>query len=177
MKISYQYTFSQFSDNFIAQYYSGGIRVFTRLFMGPTLFIFGILMIGRTRQMLPGLGKNFFWAGGSLLVLSGFFYFLRPALQLLIVRLRKDQLFGENGQKVELTLNTKTDSILIHDSEGESELALEEILYIQHRNDSSWIITNQDQTIPIPRNNLTFGDHDEFISAIENILDINEQKH
>ena len=177
MKISYRYTFSQFTDNFIAQYYSGGIRVFTRLLGGPGLIFIGILIIGYTRQVEVGTGYYVLWGIGLLIALVGIIYFIRPGLQLLFVRSRKDEFLGSNGEAVELTLDPEAQIILIKGPEGESELPLTEILYIQHRAESTWIITNRDHTIPIPRKELTFGDHDVFISAIQEILDVNEQKH
>ena len=177
MKISYRYTFSQFTDNFIAQYYSGGIRVFTRLLGGPILIFIGILIIGYTRQMEVGAGYYVLWVIGLLITLFGLAYFTRPGLQLLFVRSRKDEFLGTDGEEVELTLDPEAQTVLIKGPEGESELPLTEILYIQHRAESTWIITNRDHTIPIPRKELTSGDHDAFISAIEEILDINEQKH
>ncbi len=177
MKITYRYTFSQFTDHFIAQYYSGGIRVFTRLMGRPKITITNPITRGNTRQVEVGFGYYLLWGIGLVIALFGLLYFVRPGLQLLFVRSRKDEFFGTNGEEVELTLDLEEQLILIKGPDGESDLPLTEILYIQHRSESSWIITDRDHTIPIPRHELLSGDHDAFISAIEEILDINEQKH
>jgi hypothetical protein len=38
---------------------------------------------------------------------------------------------------------------------------------MQHRGDSTWILTENDTLIYVPREGLLSGDHDEFVQAIE----------
>jgi hypothetical protein len=177
MKLSYKRTFSQFVENYIASYYSAGIRIFQRLAGGPILIFFGILILTSTHRIQIGFFRVLAWLIGFVIVLYGTFYFLRPAIQLFLVWLRRDQFLGEEGEEIILELDSDQQLITINDPEGQSQLPLTDIRSIQHRADSTWILTTQDQMIYVPRKDLTSGDHDSFIQTITDILDKNEQKY
>lgn len=177
MKLSYRRTFSQFIDTYIFTYYSAGIGVLARLIGGPLMVVFGIVLIGFTRRIQSHVFSLLLWLIGLPAILFGLYYFLRPFINLALVWLRREEFLGAEGALV--TFELVADQNLLHVSEptGDFSLGLEHILYIQHRADSAWIITDQDQFLLLPRHNLVEGDQDEFISAVEQILDAREQKH
>jgi hypothetical protein len=177
MKLSYKRTFSQFVDNYLASYYSAGIRIFQRLAGGPILIFFGILISSFARRIESGFFRAAVWITGLAALLYGAFYLLRPAIQLFLVWLRRDQFLGEEGGEIVLEVDPAEQLLTITDPEGQHQLPFKEIRSIQFRSNSSWILTIQDQLIYIPRGDLTSGDHDAFIQTITDILDKNEQKY
>jgi len=177
MKISYQRTFSQFIDTYLARYYSGAFETLQRLLGGPFLIVLGIIALGYTRRMAPGLGFILVWILGFALVFYGIFYALRPAIQIGLVYLRRRQFLGEEGARVTLTLNAEAQTLHMDSPEGQLEIPLNQIRNIQHRQDSTWIITTQDLLLTVPRQGLLEGEHDPFFATVEAILDENGQKY
>ncbi len=177
MRLSYRRSFSQFIDTYIFTYYSAGIGVIARLLGGPLLVVFGIVLIGFTRRIQSPFYVTLFWILGVPSILFGLFYFLRPFINLALVWLRREDFLGPEGALVTFELQPEANQLQVSEPTGDFSLSLDHILYIQHRADSAWIITDQDQFLLLPRQNLVEGDQDLFIAAIENILDAREQKH
>lgn len=177
MKISYQRTFSQFVDTYIARYYSGAFETLQRLLGGPFLIVLGVIAFGTTRRLSLGIGFTLVWMLGFALVFYGIFYTLRPAIQIGLVYLRRGQFLGEEGARVTLSLDAEAQILLMDSPEGHMDIPLKQIRNIQHRQDSTWIITTQDLLLTVPRQDLLEGEHDPFFAAVEAILDENEQKY
>lgn len=164
-------------DTYIFTYYSAGIGVVARLIGGPLMIVGGIVIISFTRNLQSGFFSVLLWLIGLPGILFGLYYFLRPFINLALVWLRRDQFLGPEGALVTFELLADQNTLKVSEPAGDFTLSLDNILYIQHRADSAWIITDQDQFLLIPRSNLVEGDQDKFISAIEHILDSREQKH
>lgn len=176
MRIEYRRTFSQFVDNYLSKYYSTGTNTFYHLAGGPSLILVGILTVNYTRGISIPFFRGLFWLAGFSAAAYGILYTLLPLINIFLVWLRREDFLGPEGALISLELDTEDQIIKITDPEGNMELAFTEILRIQHRSDSAWIVTKSDQVISIPRENLLSGDHDAFISALEKILEENEQK-
>ena len=176
VELSYRRTFAQFVDSYVFTYYSAGVHVFRRLMGGPFLIFAGIVTLGYTRKIEGLFWASVLWALGVALTVYGLYYFLRPLLHIGLVWLRREEFLGEEGAVISLRLDTEKEVLYMGDQEGEVAFPLTEIRSIQHRADSAWILTQQDQMILVPRENLLSGDSDAFIGAIVEILERNEQK-
>ena len=177
MQISYNRTFNQFIDTYLAVYYSGSLRLLRRVLGGPFLIFIALVWIRFSRNIDGNFLRGFFASLGVLILLYGIYYFLMPLINILLVWLRQDEILGEAGAEITLTLVSEEEKIMVTEPAGSFEISFDDILYIQHRSDSAWIMTQRDQIIYIPRQNLNSGDHDKFINTIEKLLDDKEQKH
>lgn len=178
MRIEYRRTFQQFTDNYIASYYSAGVRPFTRLLGGPALIFLGIAaVILLRRPTTPLFIEILIWFAGGLLALYGLSYTLRPVINIGLVWLRRDEFLSEKNIPIAIELDSENETLLVYDPEGQLKIPLTGIRSIQHRSESTWILTHSDHLIFIPRHDLLAGDHDAFIAALEAILDANEQKY
>jgi len=169
MKVSYQPTFEQFADNYLATYYGGGVQTLRRVAGGPLVMFLGSLIIvmvfDRTASWwwrLPALvaGLYVFWRGLA--------YTLGPLFNVFLVYLRREQLFGAQAPATSLTLRGQ--SLHVEQGGEKVRLPVEHIQSVQHRAESTWLLTHSDQMLYIPREGLQSGDHDKFVARIEEIL-------
>ncbi len=165
MKISYRPTFAQFSDNYLATYYSGGVKTLQRVAGGPALMLLGVLLIVlvfdrvdswllRAPTILVGLAITFY----------GLSYALGPLFNVFLVSLRKDRLFDEKALTV---LELQAANLHVDQSGEKVKMPLSQIKSVQHRKESTWILTQGDTLIYVPREGLLSGDHDRFVLALE----------
>ncbi len=165
-KISYHPTFSQFADNYLATYYSGGVKTLQRVAGGPALIVTGMLAIIFAFDRLHSwLLRAPTIVAGLAIALYGLSYTLGPLFNVFLVWLRRDRLF-QNEQAL-TTLELEGEHLKINQSGEEVKMPLSKIKSMQHRGDSTWILTDNDTLIYVPREGLVSGDHDEFVQAIE----------
>lgn len=166
MKLSYRPTFEQFSDNYLATYYSGGVSTLRRIAGGPALMLAGVLLIV---FVFDRTGSWLLRAPAVLAGLAIFFYGLSyavgPLFNVFLVSLRKEQLFGD--QKSPTTLELQAQDLHVDENGELLKLPLTKIKSVQHRKESTWILTHGDTLIYVPRQGLLSGDHDKFIQALE----------
>jgi hypothetical protein len=166
MQLSYRPTFAQFADNYLATYYSGGVKTLQRIAGGPALMLAGTLAIVFAFDRLHSwLLRAPAIVAGAAIALYGLSYTLGPLFNVFLVWLRRDQLF-ENEQAL-TTLELEGETLRINQSGEEVTMPLNKIKSMQHRGDSTWILTENDTLIYVPREGLISGDHDEFVQAIE----------
>lgn len=175
MRIEYRRTFSLFVDDYISKYYSTGARTFSHLAGGPTLIFFGIIGGLLARRISSDGVREFSIVAAGAAIIYGAYYIVRPLLNIFLVWLRKDEFLGPEGALVSLELDPGKQTIQIVDQGETMHLNLVDILRIQHRSASAWILTKTNQVISIPRHDLIAGDLDDFIKAVETILEENEQ--
>ena len=169
MKVSYRPTFAQFADNYLATYYSGGVQTLRRVAGGPLVMFLGTLIMVLTFDRTPAwflrllaalLGLYVFWRGLA--------FTLGPLFNVFLVYLRREQLFGAHTPLTTLQLRGKSLSI---EQNGEAaRIPVNHIQSIQHRADSTWLLTYSDQMLYIPRQGLESGDHDRFVARLEALL-------
>jgi hypothetical protein len=169
MKIQFQRTYAEFSENYLATHYSGGVNSLTRLLGGPAIMVGSALLFVFLNPRI----ENAFFRGLILVltiiaVLFGLFRTLAPLLNLFLVWLRRDSLFSNNQSQVEIELDREV--LNITEGEESYELDVHKILSIQHRTASTWLLTEGDVLISIPREGVTMGDHEALIAALEEIL-------
>lgn len=175
MRVSYRPTFSQFSDNYLSTHYSGGVQTLRRLAGGPLLILLGAVAMIAARAWLPSSLLRFpLVLVGFLVALAGALYAFQPLLNVFLVWLRRDELFGEGQKPTKIEL--KRGILLVSEGEEELKLPLEQIKSIQHRSDSSWILTQGDYLISVPRQGLLEGEHDAFIEALETAIAPEEEE-
>lgn len=164
-KLSYRPTFSQFVDNYLATYYSGGVQTFRRVASGPALALLGSLTIILAFQRLNSwLLRGPIILVGLVLALYGLFYTLGPLFNVFLVWLRRKQLFNEKSLT---TMELEMDHLSINQNGDKINLPFAKIKSVQHRAASTWILTHSDTLIYIPREGLQSGNHDQFIQALE----------
>jgi hypothetical protein len=169
MKISYQPTYQQFADNYLATYYSGGVQTLRRVAGGPLVMFLGtlviILVFDRTASWwlrLPALllGLYIFWRGLS--------YALGPLFNVFLVWLRREQLYAEGAPAT--TLELRGSNLHVEQNGEQVRVPVKHIQSIQHRAESTWLLTFSDQMLYIPRAGLLSGDHDRFVARLEELL-------
>lgn len=166
MKLSYRPTFEQFSDNYLATYYSGGVSTLRRIAGGPVFMLAGVLLIV---FVFDRVDSWLLRAPTVLIGLAIFFYGLSyaagPLFNVFLVSLRKEQLFG--NEKSLTTLELLADDLHVDENGEQVKLPLSKIKSVQHRKESTWILTHGDTLIYIPREGLISGEHDKFVQALE----------
>lgn len=176
MKISYQPTFHQFADNYLATYYSGGVQTVRRAAGGPLVMFLGSLIIvvvfdrtGSWWLRLPAvlLGLYVFWRGLA--------YTLGPLFNVFLVYLRREQLFGAGAPPTSMSL--RGSNLHIEQGGEKVRMPVSHIQSIQYRAESTWLLTHSDQMLYIPREGLDAGDHDAFVARIQKILTPEEGAH
>ena len=174
MKVSYRPTFDQFADNYLSTYYSGGVRVLQRTAGGPALIVIGAM------AMVWASGQVSFWLlrypsliFGLLVALYGLSYTLRPLFNLLLVWLRRKELFA--GKAAITTLEIKGKFLHVNQGKDQVKLPLDQILTVQHRSTSTWILTASDNLVYLPREGLLSGQHDKFVQALEEKMVVEEE--
>jgi hypothetical protein len=166
MKVSYRPTFAQFADNYLATYYSGGVKTLQRIAGGPALMLAGTLAIVFAFDRLHSwLLRAPAIVAGLAVAAYGLSYTLGPLFNVFLVWLRRDKLFENEGALT--TLELEGEHLRINQSGEEVKMPLSKIKSMQHRGDSTWILTENDTLIYVPREGLLSGDHDEFVQAIE----------
>ena len=173
MKVSYRPTLDQFADNYLSTYYSGGVRVLQRAAGGPALIIAGALsMMWFSREVEFWLLQVPLLLLGLLVALYGLYLTLRPLLNLLLVWLRRKQLF--ESEDAITTLELKGGFLHVTQGKERVKLPLDQIQSVQHRSTSTWILTRSDNLVYIPRQGLLSGSHDEFVGALEEKMQVGE---
>lgn len=166
MRVAYRPTFSQFVDNYLATHYSGGVRTLSRLAGGPSLLLGGALVIVAARAWIGSVVLSVLVSVlGVLLLLGGALYTFQPLFNIFLVWLRRDELFGEGREATVIEL--RRGNLFVKENGEKVKLPLEQIQSIQHRAESTWILTQGDYLIAVPRHGLLEGDHDGFVAALE----------
>ncbi len=168
MQISFQRTFAQFSEDYLATHYSGGVSSLGRLAGGPLLIVIGTLIANASRaQFESAFALTLAFAISISFILWGAIQTLKPLFNLFLVWLRREAMFSGENAKVEMEI---TGEILkITEGKENIELPIDQIKSIQHRSQSTWILTEGDYLIAIPREGIRRGNHEDFISALEEI--------
>lgn len=168
MKVSYKPTFEQFSDNYLATYYSGGVKTLQRVAGGPLVMFLGTMIVVLTFERTA-----FWWLRVPAVLLSayvfwrGLSYTLGPLFNVFLVWLRRSQLYGE-GATTELEL--RGEKLYIEQNGEQVSIPVKHIQSIQHRAESTWLLTFSDQMLYVPREGLLSGDHDKFVAKLEEAL-------
>jgi len=175
MRVSYLPTYSQFVENYIATHYSSGVGTFRRLAGGPSAILAGALLtIIAFSRLSPGFFRVVFIIVGSLTIVAGIYFSLRPLINIFLVRLRREELFGSDiGPTI---IELKDVHLRITENQEILELPIDQIKSIQHRAESTWILTQGDYLLFVPREGLIEGDHDSFISSLEKALEPDEEE-
>jgi len=175
MRVSYRPNYSQFVENYLATHYSGGVGTLRRLAGGPLGIIAGaLLIIAALSRLSTGFFRGFLVVAGSLLILAGLFYAVQPLINVFLVRLRREELFGDEIGPT--TIELIDNQLHITENQEKLKLPIDQIKSIQHRAESTWIITHGDYLLFVPRSGLIEGDHDSFVSALEALLEPEEEE-
>lgn len=174
MKVTYKPTFQQFSDNYLATYYTGGVKTLQRIAGGPLVMFAAVMLpvltFDRTAfwwLRVPALllGIYIFWRGLS--------FTLGPLFNVFLVWLRREQLYGKKAQATSLEL--RGEKLYVEQNGEQVSFPVKHIQSIQHRADSTWLLTYSDQMLYIPRFDLASGDHDKFVAKLEELLAPDEE--
>lgn len=173
MKVSYKPTFEQFSDNYLATYYSGGVKTLQRVAGGPLVMFLATLI-----PVLAFERTTFWWLripavlAGIYIFWRGLSYTLGPLFNVFLVWLRREQLYG----KAALTmLELRGEKLHIEQNGEQVSFPVKHIQSIQHRAESTWLLTFSDQMLYVPRFDLLSGDHDKFVAKLEGLLTPQEE--
>ncbi|KAA3648325.1 MAG: hypothetical protein DWQ07_04850 [Chloroflexi bacterium] len=173
MRIQYRRTFSQFIDTYLSTYY--GQNALVRILGGPTLIVAGgIMLVFSGREEYGWLLRGALILVGGIILVRGLMIMLRPLLNVFLVWLRRDEFLGEENAKT--TIELHEDRVTVSDADGDIEMPLENILTVSHRTDGAWIVTNSDNIIYVPREDLLEGDHDKFVEALEIAITPDEEE-
>jgi hypothetical protein len=174
MRVSYRPSYAQFAENYLATHYSGGVGTLQRIAGGPSTILAGALLaFALAPRIASGFFRGLFILIGILLILAGLFYTFQPLINLFLVRLRREQLFGENVGATIIELSDQ--SLIVTEGEETLKLPIDQIKSIQHRAESTWLLTHGDYLIFVPREGLLEGDHDSFITELEKLLEPDEE--
>ncbi len=175
MRISFQRTFAQFTENYLATHYSGGISSLGRFAGGPIIIVSGaIIMVLANANFQPGFFRFFSITVATVFIGYGFLRTIQPVFNLFLVWLRRESLFSKENAFVVMEIS---DNFLkVTEGIEEVELQFDQIKSVQHRTESTWILTEGDYLISIPRTGITSGDHEKFVAALEEILFVEEDE-
>ena len=174
MRVSYRPSYAQFAENYLATHYSGGVGTLRRIAGGPITILTGALLaFALSQRIASGFFRGLFILIGILLILAGLFYTFQPLINLYLVRLRREQLFGESMGPTIIELSKQ--ELIVTEGEETLKLPIDQIKSIQHRAESTWLLTHGDYLIFVPRDGLLEGDHDKFIAALEKLLEPEEE--
>ena len=175
MRISYRPSYAQFAENYLATHYSGGVGTLRRIAGGPlTILVGALLAFAASSRLTPGFFRGFVVFIGILLILAGIFYTFQPLFNLFLVRLRREQLFAESMGPTIIELSGE--ELIVTEGSEKLKLPLDQIKSIQHRADSTWLLTEGDYLIYVPRDDLLEGEHDSFIASLEKMLEPEEEE-
>jgi hypothetical protein len=99
---------------------------------------------------------------------------LRPWFEIFLVWLRRDEFLGEEGAHI--TVELFDDKLRVSEDKDTFDVPLENVLHVQRRAASTWIVTQPDNLLFIPNENLLSGDHDAFVDALEELLAEDEEE-
>lgn len=166
MRIEFRRTFSQFADYYLASYFGAAGKTFIHLLGGPALIATGIFLriYARSADIWDVLlfVINLI---AVIIILYGVFYIFRPVINLFFVWLRREQFLGPADAVMSLEL--LDDNLRVHEGADPFELPLDQILAVQRRANSAWIITKTDNLIYFPLEDLLSGDADTFLDALD----------
>jgi len=166
MRISYRRTFALFVDNYLATYFGTPGQTFLRILGGPLLIVLAALLAIYTRSAgAAGWVKLLLNLAAVAMFLYGLVYMLRPGLNLLLVWLRREQVLGPEDAPVSISL--AADHLQVDDGREPFDVPLEQVLAVQRRARSAWIITKTDNLLYFPFEDLLEGDPDAFLEALE----------
>lgn len=169
MRVTYRPTFANFTEDYLATHYSAGIKTFRRLAGGPILVALGaLLIIFANARVASGWLRVPLWLLAIILILFGLQYAFVPLFNLFLVWLRRDQVLG--GEDATITLELKGSQLIITTRGEKVKLPLERIKSVQHRSAGTWILTDADQLVSLPREGLLSGDHDAFVDRLDELL-------
>ena len=173
MRIQYRRTFSQFIDTYLSTYY--GHNAFLRLLGGPSLIVVGgILLVIGWRPNPAWLVRAALLVSGSIILVRGLFFLLRPLFNIALVWLRREEFLGEENAIT--TIELHEERLTVSDADGDIEMPLEKVIAVSHRTDGVWIVTDSDHIIYVPREDLLMGNHDEFVEALETAIAPEEEE-
>lgn len=174
MRIEFRRTFSQFVDNYIASYFGTPGQTFIRLTGGPLLIVSGAFLIIYTRTADIWSGLIFIInLTAVILILYGLFYLFRPVLNIFLVWLRRDQFLGPADAV--MTLELLDENLRVHEGADPFDLPIDQILAVQRRAKSAWIITKSDNLVYFPLEDLLSGDADAFMDALDAVIAPDEE--
>lgn len=175
MRIEYRRTFSHFVDNYLATYFGTPGKTMLRLTGGPLFIVAGAFLIIYTNNAGFGEGLKFFLNLTSLVtILFGIYYTLRPALNILLVWLRREQFLGPAEAVIALEL--RDESLRVYEGAQHFELPFDQIFTVQRRTHSAWIITESDNLVYFPFEDLLSGDADAFLEALDAAISPDEEE-
>lgn len=176
MRIAYRPTFSQFVDSYLATHFSGGVQTARRLAGGPLILLLGALtMVAANAWLSTSWLRLALTLLGGLFALYGLLLTLLPIINIFLVWLRRDQVLG--GEEALTVLKLTRDQLLVTENGEQVELPLRRIKSIQHRSQGTWILTEGDFLISIPRHGLLEGEHDAFVYALEQAMAYQDAKN
>lgn len=174
MRLDYRRTYSQFVDNYLATYFSSGVQLARRLLGGPALIILGTVLLNNLAATdFSAFIRIALQVVGYLFIFIGAGYALLPAFNIFLVWLRREQFFGADGVKV--TLRLYKTKLRIMENGEEVVIPLDNIISVQRRAKSAWVLTKPDHMIYIPSEGLTTGDYDEFVDALDEAIKKDEE--
>jgi hypothetical protein len=169
MRIAYRRTFALFLDNYLATYFGTPGQTFLRLLGGPLLIVLAVLLGIYTRSSNAWNWVKLLLNLAALgIMLYGLGYMLRPAINLLLVWLRREQVLGTGEAALSLTL--AGDRLQVDDGRDPFDVPFEQILAVQRRARSAWIITKTDNLLYFPFDGLLEGDAEAFLDVLESAL-------
>ncbi|MBW8012878.1 MAG: hypothetical protein FVQ83_16800 [Chloroflexi bacterium] len=169
MRVEYRRTFSQFIDTYLGTYFGTAGQTVWRILGGPFWIIVGVLLFILAGS--PGTWlffKFIIYSLSVLIALYGAAYIARPAVNLLLVWLRREEFLGAEGALIALELHE--DCLRVFEGDNSFDVPLEEIATIQQRADSAWIITQTENLIYVPGKDAISGDPDAFLAALDEAI-------
>ena len=157
-------TLSDLIESYLTTHYSGGVQTMRRLAGGPVILLLGALtIIAVNAWVVAYFLRVLLILVGGLFALSALCLTLPPVINMFLLWLRRDDLLGDQPTVLEL----KDDHIRLIQADETLELPLKQVKSIQHRANGTWLLTESDHLISIPRDGLLEGDHDAFVNALE----------
>lgn len=174
MNIKFQRSYAEFSENYLATHYSGGVNSLTRLIGGPLIMVAAAILFTLLNPRIQnGFLRALVLIIVVLIVLYGFFRTLSPLFNLFLVWLRRDTLF--RGEQAQVEIKLEGERLEVREGGESVSLNVEQLQSVQHRTESTWLITEGDALISIPREGILEGDQEAFIAAIEELLYADEE--
>lgn len=174
MRIEFQRTYSQFVDHYLATYFGAVGKTIFHLIGGPALIVIGAFLLIYTRSANIWSVLLFIINLIAIaIILYGVYYILRPALNLFLVWLRREQLFGDDSI---MALELLDENLRVHEGADPFDLPLDQIIAVQRRAASAWIITKSDNLIYFPFEDLLSGDAEAFLNDLDAAIAPDEEE-
>ncbi len=175
MRIEYRRTFSHFVDNYLATYFATPGKTMLRLTGGPFFIVTGAFMIIYSNNAgISGGSKLILNLFATSALLYGLYYTARPALNILLVWLRREEFLGPEDAVIALEL--RDESLRVYEGAQHFELPFDQIFAVQRRTHSAWIITESDNLIYFPFEDLISGDAEAFLEALDAAIAPDEEE-